>query len=262
MSSAPVFVDPFAITEFISPGYSDITGRTEVSAALVPGEKTGVFIVPGQSLAANFGVTPYTPTSTKVQNLNLYDGKVYQMKDPALGADNIHGGYVGRLGQKLIDGGTFHRVIFETIAVGASTMKEWSPQGQLNHRLLAAVLRCRQHGYPISGIMLDLGNTDGANGTTQAAWQVSFQETRASVVGLGVDPVWWVANETMFTTVVHPTIQAAIAGVIDGVNVRAGADTDSLTDPSYRQAADPPHLTDVGNDSNATLWNARFAPYY
>lgn len=254
--------DPFVLTDYnIYPTYSTTAGRTSTSAALTPGERTLVAIVAGQSLSANFGVSLYTPTnSTKVQNLNIPNNTLYRCVDPVLGATGVDGSYIGRLGDKLIDGGHFARVIFIPIGIGATSILAHTPAGNYNHRIIAAALRAKAFGWldpnpDVEAMVLwHQGEGDNVDGTSTAVYMSRFLEMQGTLTGRGINLPWVLAKSTMVANVVDTDIQAAIDGLINnGANRFAGPNIDSLTGATNRQA-EGTHLKDVGNDSAATLW--------
>jgi len=260
MLSAPVTIDLYGITEHGLAGHADTSGRTEVSAALDPEENTAVILVAGQSLATNAGETPYTPSSSKVQQINIYDGLVYELVDPVLGASSTSGSWISRLGDKLITAGTWERVIFIPIAIGSTSALQWSPDGNQHHRFNVGIKRARQHGYALTAILWDQGNRDANAGTSSQDYQDRVNALIAASRTWGpvsADTPWFIATETMKNdTDVSATIQAAQAAIVAADdNVFAGANTDSLTGATNRQSGIS-HLTDMGNDNNADLWKA------
>ncbi len=256
-------MDPFVLTDYNAyPTYSTTAGRTTTSAALTPGERTLIVIGPvGQSLAGNFGVTPYTPTnSTKVQNLHIPNNTLYRCVDPVLGATGTDGSYIGRLGDKLIDDEHFARVVFIPIAIGATSIIAHTPAGNYNHRIIAAALRAKAFGWldPNADVevivMWHQGEGDNIDGTSTALYQSRFLEVQGTLIGRGIDVPWLIAKSTMVANVVDTDIQAAQDALVNsGANRYAGPNVDSLTGSTNRQA-EGTHLKDAGNDNIASLW--------
>lgn len=246
----------------VYPAYANTSGRTSTSAALSPGEKTLVAIAMGQSLAANFGVSLYTPTNAaKVQNLHIPNNTLYRLVDPVLGASGTAGSWLGRLGDKLINAGTYQRVIFIPVAVGGSSIWDWSPSGNFNQRLIAAVLRAKAFGWLETNpdvdfvVLAQLGEADGVAGTSTATFVQRALATQGTLTGRGFNVPWLFAKSTMVANVADADIRSAIDMLVDhGSNRFMGPDIDSLTGAGNRQ--DGTHLTDAGNDSAATLWKA------
>ena len=254
--------DPFILTDYNPyPTYSTTAGRTSTSAALTPGERTLVAIVGGQSLSANFGQSLYTPANAaKVQNLNIPDNTVYRCVDPVLGATGVDGSYIGRLGDKLIDGGAFDRVIFIPIGIGATSIIQHTPRGNYNHRIIAAALRAKAFGWldpnanVEAAVLWHQGEGDNVDCTSTATYVARFLEVQGTLTGRGIDIPWLIAKSTMVANEVDADIQAAQDALVNhGANRYAGANIDSLTGSTNRQA-EGTHLKDAGNDAAAALW--------
>lgn len=265
---APAPTNIYALTEWNSTGFSDATGKSTVSGTISSGESTLVLMCFGQSIAASSAPTAYTPSNAKVHQLNIYDGLTYQAADPMMGLSGKAGGgfggsYLSRLGDKIIGDGKKSRVILVPISIGGTTINEWAT-GNLAHRLDVALLHLRAQqwiGNPDASlkVMLDIGQTDGANGTTQSAWLASFAKAvnRINKLGIGSPPIY-VAQSTYQLSAANSTIRAAQAAVVDNVQVFAGPDLDTLTGADRQ--ADGTHLSDAGADAAATLWRPIVAP--
>ena len=93
-------INQYALNDGPAAPYKTTTGR--IAAATPSAMGLGVFVVPGQSLAGNHGVTAYTPANAaNCLNLNIDDGVIYRLQDPMLGATGTAGSYVSRLADKL-----------------------------------------------------------------------------------------------------------------------------------------------------------------
>jgi hypothetical protein len=49
--------------------------------------RTGVIVFIGQSFSVNSIPTPYVPVNRNIDQINIYDGKLYKAKDPLLGVN-------------------------------------------------------------------------------------------------------------------------------------------------------------------------------
>jgi hypothetical protein len=69
--------DPYPVYEYNGlVGFQDTTGRTPVSAAITPGEKTVLIFVVGQSMESNDRPSTYAPVNaSKVQQLHWYPAR-------------------------------------------------------------------------------------------------------------------------------------------------------------------------------------------
>lgn len=251
--------DPYVFKDVAQFGYNNTDGRTQVSPYIVAGQSTAVFVVAGQSLAANTVDTNYTPVSPNVHVLNIYDGGVYSGIDPMLGIPQGNpgqtGSFLGRLGDKLIASGKWQRVVFVPVAVGNTSASQWAIGGIHNKRLLIGPRRAAALNFPITAFLWQQGENDTVLGTTQATYTTELEQIIATPRAEGFNAPWFIARSTYTPSGVSSAVQAAYAAVIASVtNVYAGADTDSLTSSTYRQASDGQHLTAAGADANAALW--------
>lgn len=172
---------------FDYPQWYNTNGRVQVAAS-IPGQTQLNIVYLGQSLAANSSDSVYTPASTSVLNLNLFDGGVYQYKDPCFAASvGISaqstpwrgGGTAGRLGQKIITGGLAQRVVMVTGAIDSTSIQNWFPYGDLtpndcSHRIRVAAQRLAQNGLKAHAVVWQIGETDSNSNPvsmTTAYWK-------------------------------------------------------------------------------------------
>lgn len=258
-------VNPFSINEYIDTGYSNTSGRTLFADNIGDGAKTLVCLAAGQSNCANHVDTNYTVSSGQVLNLNLYDGSLYLFADSCIGAGGTQGNWLGRLGDKLITAGTFARVIFIPISVGATSVQDWCASGQkLYHRLAAGLLRKRNllGSIPSNVTSTNIwvqGESDAVAGTSQANYQARWADVLGMTRGLKDTSTWWMpcCSYTVSGNGSNATIRAAQAALRDGTNVLTGPDMDTITD-----RYDDLHFNATGADSVATLWKNTFAAVY
>ncbi len=236
---------------------TSVSGRTQI-APFALASSDACFIVWGQSIDANWGVSLYTPTNAdKVLQINPYDGLIYRLVDPVLGAGLNLGSWLGRAGDKLINAGIFSKVVFVPIARGGTSSFEWIPgsTGHWNHCLRVALLRVRALGWEPTAFLGNTGNTDNVILMDSPTYQANFAAIKASMAGMGYTGKWFISRNTMDGTGSTSTdIRNAQSALVNGVDVFAGPDYDSLTGNTNRQVAFMPHMTDVGYDALATLW--------
>lgn len=245
---------PARLYDFNNPasaGFTDTTGRTQVSPTLIA-ERTAIFIYRGQSLIGDHVQGLYQPTSAKVQCVCVMgDGLLYQYADPGFGPTFTINGYVGwnsgygsmcgKIGQLLIDGNKLDRVISCNVSYGGMTAADFAPGGQLGHRLPLAFNALNKLGYKpsqVTAILSHLGESDGINGTTSAAFQAFERQSIQVSRNFGFTGPWFMARSTWAYDNASPTIQGAIAALIadSTLNVKAGADSDSFVGSTYRYA--------------------------
>lgn len=255
---APV-VDQYAITEYLQGGYTTTADKSVISNAIDPGEVTAGVIIVGQSNAANF-LPRYTAASPKVQNVNIYDGLIYNGADPVLGASGTAGCFAFPLGDELITAGTVDRVILSSIAVGGTTVAQWGHAGVFNHRIMVAIKRFRQAGIPLSAMVWCQGESD--HGTAQADYEAKLREVIETSRGLQFTGPWFIPQCTYVEGVTDAAVRAAQAAVVDPAqNIYSGGDFDALTGATYRQA-DNVHFNEAGADEIAVLLTNAFASYF
>ncbi len=253
-SSAP---DPYLMTELAgSSGYLDTSAKTLSSQSLNGGIRNCILLIAGQSNVCNNVTTAYTPTnSTKVDNLNPYNGAVYKGVDPLLGCSAPgalgSGCFAGRLADKLINANLFDRVILVPVGVDGTAAADW--QNTYGNRLSAALKRLSARGMTATAILWGQGEQDGFLGTSSAAYQASMNAVIAATQALGYAGPWFIAEQTWRSGTTSATIQGAQAALVNqGSNIWAGPNADSL-DATNRQA-DNTHWNDTGSDAYAGLW--------
>jgi len=276
----------------------NLSGRTQLSPALVGGQSTAVLIIGGQSLGedaintrAQFLSNPalldpaavYVPTNGNlVQNLSIGNrGAIFNCVDPLLGGlDNLsHIG--GRIADKLINGGTYARVILVTIATAGTYFADWAlgggvtgaggtRTGLLNYRIglaarsLANAGLLNNPGLTKTIVLWEQGQQDSnAPNTTQAnattALQSIIDTFRLSGFPAASVPIL-IASSTNPANAGAATIRAAEAAVVNnGAGVYVGSNTDSIgTDFANRY--DALHMaataigSGLGSDQHANLW--------
>lgn len=234
----------------------DTTGRIIVDPTPGVGERTLTFVCAGQSNIANACNVPYAPTNVgKVLNLNVWDGALYRYQDPVLGASASVACWLGRLGDKLIDADRCDRVVFATIGMGASFVIEHTPGQPENSKIMAAIERCRALSLSISAFMWMQGEADNGN-TSQADYTTRLQSVIATPREMGEDAPWYIAQCTLFNNVTSAPIRAAQAAVVNGADVLAGPDIDTLTGANRW---DDTHLSGTGANACADLWMTSLA---
>jgi len=243
--------------------------RTVVYPSINPGQRTWLIFFYGQSNAAgSMGGTGtsadyYTPTSTQVNQLSIYDGCVYQYQEPLPGVDGTMGCMAGRFADKLIAANKCDRVILMCFAIGATFASDWAVGGGMNNRIVAAANRAKSNNILSlvnrSFICRMQGESDALSTTTNADYRASVFSEKATFVANGVTCPMYVALETWDGGSLpsnSSTIRSAQAAVVDGVNILQGPDMDTLNN-SYRWGGGT-HFNNSGADAGASLWNALF----
>lgn len=237
--------------------YLDLSDRTEVARGDI-GDRTAVIVFIGQSLSVNSVPVAYIPVNSNIDQLNIWDGKLYKAKDPLLGinggSDPGHQGtWLLRMADKLISDGVYDRVIIVPMAVGNTRVGQWSDpnlEPYLFRRINTVGLRMRDAGLPCTAIMWGQGESDTSANTSQASYAASLQKVIAefnrAIPGCPV----LVAQESYYYGNTNAGILAAQASVVNNTTVFAGENVE-LIPPSGRY--DNTHLNEAGADQRATL---------
>lgn len=264
MIAAGSFSDPFDFLRAGAyPAFSDPGTRTLVHPRLIDGERTAVFVCAGQSLMASSENAIYAIINpTKVQNLNVYDGGVYQAVQPLLGCGvwNAGGNWLCRLADKLIAAGKYDRVILVPVAVGSTPIREWQAGGLYNPKLIAAFRRCAALGYTVTAIIWGQGEQDRVDGTSAAAYLASLQNLIASPRVEGYLAPWFISLETWDGSTTSAGLRQAQQAVVNGIDVLQGADVDTISSGTYRY--DGVHLNATGANALADLWMTSLTPLW
>lgn len=225
----------------------DTAGYIEVSCAPVPGERTAVIIVVGQSLAANTVNGAYVPTHSQNQQLNIYDGKCYQAKGKALGIQGAQVSWAGsRLGDILLDRDLYDRVVMVPMAIGGTYASEWANTATkpfLGRRFGNVACMLQSAGLIPTHVIWMQGENDNYSHTTQAAYTASLQEIIGNIRGTGITASILVNVESWLSGVTYAPVRNAQMSVVGSNGVIQGANMDSLNN-TYRY--DGTHLNSTG----------------
>lgn len=255
-ASGAYYIYPSAgVIQWTEP-YLDLSDRTEVALGDI-GERTAVIVFIGQSLSVNSVPVAYVPVNSNIDQLNIWDGKLYKAKDPLLGingGDPAHRGtWLLRMADKLISDGHYDRVIIVPMGVGNTRVGQWSDpnlEPYLFRRINTVGLRMRDAGLPCTAIMWGQGESDTSANTSQASYAASLQkvigEFNRAIPGCPV----LVAQEAYYYGNTNAGILAAQASVVNNSTVFAGENVE-LIPPSGRY--DNTHLNEAGADQRATL---------
>lgn len=253
--------DPYRMNDnFNGFPWNTTAGLTPRNNPINTSIKNLVLLWAGQSHAASSLPTLYIPTnSTKIDQMNPYDGCLYPVTDKLLGpnASIGPGNTVVRLADKLITSGTADHIYIGGVGINGTLIEQWLPGG-LFDRVYTVFKRFGARGI-VPGLMNTLfvmhwmiGEDDALVGTTQSSYVNSFNVIKTALAAAGFSGRTFLTQETYRSGVTNATIRAAQAACANGVDVFLSADVDSLTGPTNR-ADTIGHLTDVGGDSLAGL---------
>lgn len=244
--------NPLAMPEYMFPAFKDTTGRIRIDPRPFQTDSTLVSVCVGQSNIANT-VTggEYTPAHiTSVANLNPFDGAIYLGKDPALGCTQNTGSWLFRFADKIVNHGRFDRVVIVPVGVGSTSVTDWST-GVLKNHPLAAARRCAALGLAPTCFLWQQGESSHA--MSKAAYKSNLQQVIDSLRNAGFDAPWFIGVSTYLFGTPSATIQQAQQEMPNGTDIFAGADTDTLTGLTYREA-NLNHFNPTGANAASALW--------
>jgi hypothetical protein len=253
--------DPYLFPEVSTSigGNRTFAGKATRDPRLNAGETTGVFVIAGQSNSCNVAPSAYTPSNaSKIDNISVYDGGTREATDPLLGCEDIivpgsgPGNLFLRMADKLITAGTYQRVILMPVGTGGTTIAQWN--STLYHRLIVAGRRLSSVGLSITAYLWMQGENDNTAGTSQATYASGLSTLIGTPRAEGFNAPWLIGKCTYIGGTVSAGVQAAQVAAANGVDIFAGADTDTLTGTATNRIADDTHLTSAGQDSAAALW--------
>jgi len=183
----------------------------------------------------------------------FYRGRIYEARDPLLGATGDGGSVWLRFAAKAIASGAYDTVVLVPFAVGASDIASFAPGGSLHDGLLAVAAAARERGLAFTHLLWEQGEADAFARTSAAAYRQRFGAMVASIRGLGVDAPIYVARATRCAKV-RPSdeIGNAQSGLADSAaGIFAGPDLDAL---GLADRYDGCHFSSEGLDHAAELW--------
>jgi hypothetical protein len=224
--------------------------RIEVPFEGLRGKRIMVALVFGQSNAANSGETPGTGNPAVYE---FYNGRLYQARDPLLGADGNGGSTWLRLGSKAVESGEFEDVVLVPFAFGTTGIARWAPGGSLHDALLARIAQAQGIGLRFTHLLWHHGEADAQSGTGEAAYRESFLAMMAAIRRLGVDAPIYVARASRCGKYRESeTIRRAQIALTDpSTGILAGPDTDAL---GFADRYDGCHFSTEGLERAAGLW--------
>lgn len=241
--------------------YTDTTGRIPRDPAIDPSARNLVLIIAGQSNREAEAPTAYVPVNaSKIDNFNVYDGKLYAYQDPPLGSSFIGdangggpGSLGGRLADKFISGGEFDRVVVAPIAIGGTDVAYWAT-GPASDRICITMQRLNQRGLAAQKnitVAIEWGQGESDNGGSASAYKALLSSVIDKAQKCGFSGRFFVAKETWINGVIDQTLEAAQSDVVDNETVFPSGDIDSLD--ATNRLTDNTHLNDAGIASAATL---------
>ncbi len=219
--------------------------------AQVDREKLLVVFAIGQSIASNFGSTPYTPGP---HVFSFYNGRCFPGQDPLPGADGRGGSIWSRLGDLLIQKGYAKNVLIVAIGAGSSSVAEWVPGAKFYPRLVDATSSMREVGFQPGLVIWHQGSRDHDMDPQQ--YRNFLREFVLSFAFLGVrlgqPGRLLIATHTRCKNEPAPQLQSAQASLVDHAGyIYAGPNMDYLSDDLKYDGC---HYNEAGLKIAAQYW--------
>jgi hypothetical protein len=256
--------DPFLMNELWrsdqwgnNAGYQDVNGKTLRSAAIT--SKTLILFTIGDSNMAGVNATQYTPINTQsVDNLNIYDGAVYNGADPMLGhslSNTLGNGSIPpRLADKIMNGNVYDRVIVVPMAIGGSQTSHWAVGGVLYRKPIIGMLRLNERGITPSTAnctfcaVIQIGANE--HGISISGYQSNINSLVTGLKSAGFVGKIFIPVYSILNGVPDSNITAAQTGLVDNVTFFDGGNLDQYTGTAYRQS-DNTHFNTLGQSTVA-----------
>lgn len=229
--------------------------RQEINCQKIPqDEKTMVVLVFGQSNGSNHG----NVRGIAGKNVySFYNGKCYPAEDPLPGADGLGGSIWTRLGDKIIKAGLYERVIFASIGIGGSKIKQWSPSGNLHSRILNTIDDLHNQNLKITHLFWTQGESDSlvidSEVTPKNIYKKHFYDLLNSIRQRGVEaPIYVNIATRCYESPGYREIQEAQQELVNPkLGIRAGINTDIL---GLKYRYDGCHFSEKGLKKAAEMW--------
>ncbi len=248
-----------------------------------------VYVVAGQSNSANYGEERQTVNTARVSS---FDGQSWRIAhDPQPGAEGNGGSFMPPLGDSLVQHFDVP-VGFLACGIGATSVREWLPQGRTfpNPPTIESRVRALDNGQWESdgrayAMLIQRMKSLGPQGFRAVLWHQGESDAnqsdasrtlpgalyreylefiiRASRTELGWNVPWFVAQASYHIPgdESSPDIRAAQASLwVDNIAL-AGPDSDSLKSEWRDSNGQGVHLNSKGLQAHAALWFEKLAPW-
>jgi hypothetical protein len=258
----PVYEYVIRVSRRLDPGlmtFRDATGRTLISTdQFRTNSKLAVLLGVGASNIANEGDPDgrYVPASG-VFNFNFFDGRIYQARDPLLGATLDRSNVFTRVGARLVAAGLYERVLLVPIAHGGTFIAEWVPGGRMHPRLARTIKMLRRRGIAVTHVLWQQGEAEASTPSADPTdWANHFRDIASVVRDAFAGSIFFVAQCTICCNDPNEVIRAAQRSVVDPKHgILPGPDLDAI---GREQRWDDCHFSIAGLERAADLWLAAF----
>lgn len=225
----------------------------ELSCSQVAAEGPLVLLALGQSNAANHGSLDHL----HAEPLTLVvEGKCIKAVDPLPGGTGNGGSIWQRLPAALRERQITRPFVVSVLAVGASSIDEWTrPDSALRRRLVEHLASLRGLDLPPDLVLWQQGEADAHDGTSGSDYSQRLNALAAIIDEAGGNPPIFLARSTICRSPPNQEIRHAIESkTATDHRFRLGPDTDLLSGDRFRY--DGCHLSSDGLASAARMWAA------
>jgi hypothetical protein len=198
--------------------------------------RTGVLLFIGQSNSANHGRN-MVATQYPEKVSNYFSGKCYVAQSPLLGASGQNGEYATLIADKLIQSGTYDKVIIISSGIGGSLITRWAEDGDLNTMLLS-VIDGFDADLNVTDVIWHQGESDIVFFTHTKTYVDMFLSLISTLSDKGLNAPYYMSITSLCKNpdVIYPNkvTKAQTKLIRDHNNIHLGVNTDLLVADEYR----------------------------
>jgi hypothetical protein len=254
---------PRRLTDAAWDVFTDTSRATPVACRDIPGERTMVALILGQSNAANSVETLYTPHHAVYM---YHDHVCSKAADPLPGASDTQGSTWTRLGDKLVEHGLYDKVLLVSIARQGSSVLNWGKYGDFPPLYRNTIRALAMDGIRVTHVFFHQGEADCPVGMAREDYRVVLDSLiRQLRFALGDTPPIFLSQASMYRKFDCPdnanpdcfatcsAITGAQADLVDARrHVYAGPNTDQIVPSDQRP--DGYHFSAQGAEAFAEAW--------
>lgn len=228
--------------------YSDNSDR--IGYDITNLKKPLVILIYGQSNVAN---TVSQKSQTSLPIFNFYKGKLYQAKDPLLGATGKLGSLWIDTAKKILKKSDYKEVILVNDARNNSSIKDWSPKGKFHKTLNDTYHQLTQLHLAPHLIVFGQGERDSIDNMSSLNYALHLKNLYENVQSTHGDKPFLISlSSRCYAYLPNNNIrQAQLKLINDYPSVFQGPDTDSFNE-SYRY--DGCHFNKLGKQVISNVW--------
>ncbi len=211
------YLDPGLRTYRASAGRPTVDPRSFSRPFSTVPKDLAVILAAGASNIANEGDPNgrFVPHAN-VFNFSFLNGRVYVARDPLIGATEDRSNVLTRIGDALVKGEHFKRVLLVPVAHGGTYIHEWSPGGRMHPRLSRALKQLRRKGIVVTHFLWQQGEAEADQSQPDAAaWLGHFNAIANVVRAEAPECDIYVARCTICRNAPNPVIRAAQEQALD-----------------------------------------------